>query len=301
MTTAISLADKERNLGVLAALGAFGLWGFAPLYFKLLGDIDATEIIAHRVIWSFVFLWVVLMFRHGKGVFAHIRLPRKTMLVLFGTGLLIGANWLIFVFAVNSGQVLSTSLGYFINPLVSVFLGMVVFKEHLNGLQIIAVVLAGIGTLYLTVAGGTFPWIALSLAISFGFYGMIRKQLEVGPMVGLFWETMLVLPLAVGWMLWMGSKGDLRGDVTSDVDGIILIGTGLMTVLPLLLFAAGVRRLYLSTMGLMQYIAPSISFSMAVFLFKEPFGLEHAITFGCIWVGLCLYSYSSWKNRVRSR
>lgn len=299
MSTGVS-SEKEHRLGLLAALGAFGLWGFAPLYFKLLGDVNAVEIIAHRVLWSVVFLAMVLVFRHRASVFQHIRVPVRTLVVLMGTGLLISANWLIFVFAVNTDRVLSTSLGYFINPLVSVALGLMVFKEHLNGLQVLAVLLAAIGTLYLTLSAGTFPWIALTLAVSFGVYGMLRKQLDVGPMVGLFWETMLMLPFATAWLVWMGQQGLLTADVGSASQTSILIGTGLMTVLPLVLFAAGVKRLYLSTIGLMQYIAPSLSFSMAIFLFKEPFGLDHAITFGCIWAGLVLYSYSSWKNRVRT-
>ncbi len=300
MTITATSSNKEHQLGLLAALGAFGLWGFAPLYFKLLGEVNPIEIIAHRVLWSVVFLWMVLLFRHRGGVFQHVRVTAKTLAVLGGTGLLISANWLIFVYAVNTDRVLSTSLGYFINPLVSVALGMVVFKEHLNGLQVTAVVLAAIGTLYLTLSGGEFPWIALSLAVSFGLYGMLRKQLEVGPMVGLFWETVLMLPFAIGWLVWMSSQASLTADIQLDVQTLILVGTGLMTVLPLVLFAAGVRRLYLSTIGLMQYIAPSLSFTMAIFLFKEPFGLDHAITFGCIWSGLVLYSFSSWRNRVRA-
>lgn len=298
--SAVVSSDKERRLGLLAALGAFGLWGFAPLYFKLLGDVNAAEIIAHRVLWSVVFLAMVLVFRHRGRVFQHVRVPIKTLGILMGTGLLISANWLIFVFAVNTDRVLSTSLGYFINPLVSVALGMVVFKEHLNGLQVLAVSLAAIGTLYLTLSAGTFPWIALTLAVSFGLYGMLRKQLEVGPMVGLFWETVLMLPFATAWLIWVGQQGTLTAEFGEASQTAILIGTGLMTVLPLVLFAAGVRRLYLSTIGLMQYIAPSLSFSMAIFLFKEPFGLDHGVTFGCIWTGLVLYSYSSWKNRVRT-
>ena len=288
----------QRN-GLFAAFAAFSLWGFAPLYFKLLGSVAATEIIAHRIIWSVVCLGLILVLRHRARVLAHIRLPLKTLLTLGLSGLVIGANWLIFVYAVNTDRILSTSLGYFINPLVSVALGMLVFKERLNGLQAIAVLLAATGTLYLTIQGGSFPWIALSLAFSFGTYGLIRKQLDVGPMVGLFWETLLFLPLAIAWLLVLADKDILTGDFTNLREGLTLIGTGLITVFPLVLFAAGVRRLNLSTIGLMQYIAPSLSFCMAVFLFKEPFGVDHAITFGCIWLGLALYSYSSWKSQPR--
>ncbi len=299
MAIAIQSSDQEVRTGLFAGLGAFALWGFAPLYFKLLGSINAVEIIAHRVLWSVVFLLVVLVLRHRGGVLKHIQVSPRTLMILAGSGLLIGLNWLIFVFAVNTDRVLSTSLGYFINPLVSVCLGLVVFKEHLNGLQVIAVILAGAGTLHLTLAVGEFPWIALSLALSFGLYGVIRKKVDVGPMVGLFWETLMVLPLAVAWLAWQSQAGELSGDLSKVGESLTLMGTGLITVIPLILFAAAVRRLFLSTIGLMQYIAPSLSFCMAVFLFKEPFGIDHAITFGCIWTGLCLYSYSSWKNRVR--
>lgn len=299
MNRAVQNSEHEARLGLFAGLGAFGLWGFAPLYFKLLGNINAIEIIAHRVVWSVVFLLLILAFRHRGGVLKHIQVSRKTLMILAFSGLLIGLNWLIFVFAVNTDRVLSTSLGYFINPLVSVLLGLIVFKEHLNGLQVLAVLLAGAGTLHLTLAVGEFPWIALSLALSFGLYGVIRKKVDVGPMVGLFWETLMVLPLALGWLAWVNYSNQLDGDLSNASEAILLMGTGLMTVFPLILFAAAVRRLYLSTIGLMQYIAPSLSFCMAVFIFNEPFGLDHAITFGCIWTGLCLYSYSSWKNRVR--
>lgn len=299
MSTALQSSDQEARIGLFAGIGAFGIWGFAPLYFKLLSSINAIEIIAHRILWAAVFLFLVLVVRHRVRVFNHIHVSPKTLMILAGSGLLIGLNWLIFVFAVNTDRVLSTSLGYFINPLVSVCLGLLVFKEHLNGLQILAVVLAGAGTLHLTLAVGEFPWIALSLAFSFGLYGLIRKKLDVGPMVGLFWETLMVLPLALGWLAWMGYTDQLNGDASNIGQNLTLMGTGLITVIPLILFAAAVRRLFLSTIGLMQYIAPSLSFCMAVFIFNEPFGIDHAITFGCIWTGLCLYSYSSWTNRVR--
>lgn len=299
MNTVAQSREHEARIGLLTGIGAFGLWGFAPLYFKLLGHINAVEIISHRVLWSVVFLLLVLVIRHQKGVLKHIQVTPATLVILACSGLLIGLNWLIFVFAVNTDRVLSTSLGYFINPLVSVLLGLIVFKEHLNGLQVLAVLLAGAGTLHLTLAVGEFPWIALSLALSFGLYGVIRKKVDVGPMVGLFWETLMVLPLALGWLVWMHYSAQSDGDLSSAGEVMVLMGTGLMTVIPLVLFAAAVRRLYLSTIGLMQYIAPSLSFCMAVFIFDEPFGLDHAITFGCIWTGLCLYSYSSWKNHVR--
>lgn len=292
--------DKEVRLGFFSALAAFSLWGFAPLYFKLLGHIHSVEIIAHRVLWSVFILLLVLTIRHRQSLIRHIRCDRKTLLTLFLTGSLVGSNWLIFVFAVNSDRVLSTSLGYFINPLVTVSLGMLVFRERLTGLQVAGVVSAGVGTLYLTLSAGQVPWIALSLALTFGFYGMLRKKLDVGPMVGLFWETVLVLPLALAWLLWRNGRHELTAQWGNIPELLTLAGTGLMTVLPLLLFAAGVRRLNLSTVGLMQYIAPSLSFCMAVFVFREEFTLDHAITFSCIWLGLCMYTWSGWVNRVRS-
>ncbi len=293
--------QRERRLGLLAALGAFGLWGLAPIYFKLFGGIRADEIIAHRIVWSVIFLAVVLAIRHRGGLRNHLRISLGMLATLALSSALIVINWLIFVHAVNTGRVLSTSLGYFINPLVSVLLGMLVFRERLAPVQALAVAIAAAGTLYLTLRVGDFPWMALGLAFSFALYSVVRKLTDVGPMVGLFWETLLAVPLALAWLAFLSAGDRLMFDPGELAGALLLAGTGLVTVIPLLLFAAGVRRLPLSTVGIMQYLAPSVSFILAVFVFAETFTLDHAVTFGCIWLALILFTWSSVRRLRRAR
>ncbi|NDY96399.1 EamA family transporter RarD [Wenzhouxiangella limi] len=289
-------AQREARLGLAAGLGAFSIWGLAPIYFKLLAQVRPDEIIGHRVLWSVVFLGLVLLVRKRAGVIGHLRINGRTLLALCVTGGLIGLNWLIFVYAVNTDRVLSTSLGYFINPLMSVVLGLLVFRERLVPAQSLAILIAAAGTAYMAWQVGEVPWISLSLAATFAVYGLIRKLLDVGPMVGLFWETLIVSPLALGW-LWLLADGDrLSFDPAEPVSAMLLAGTGLLTVAPLLLFAAGVRRLPLTTIGLMQYLAPSLTFILAVFVFGEPFTMDHAITFGLVWLALALFFWAGWQR-----
>lgn len=294
-------ADRDRWAGLAAALGAFCIWGLAPLYFKLLGHVRADEIIAHRVIWSLVFLGLVLAVRERGRFWRHIRPRPRVLAALALSSVLIAANWLTFVYAINTDRVLSTSLGYFINPLVSVLLGLIVFRERFGVLQTSAVVLAVIGTAWLTWRVGRLPWIALVLAFSFAFYGLVRKKTDVGPLVGLFWETLLITPVALAWLFWLRRQGALVFDAGEPGGALLLAGTGLLTLVPLVLFAAGVRRLNLSTIGLMQYLAPSMTFVLAVFFFGEPFTADHAITFACIWTALALFSWGGWQHYRRGR
>lgn len=288
--------EPEARLGLAAGLSAFVIWGMAPIYFKWLAAVAPDEIIGHRVVWSVFFLALVLVLRKRRGIWQHLRIDRRTAAALCLTGSLIALNWLIFVHAVNTDRVLSTSLGYFINPLMSVVLGLLVFRERLVPVQTAAVLLAAAGTAYLTWRIGQLPWIALSLASTFAVYAVIRKLLEVGPMVGLFWETVMISPLALLWMLHLQLRGELAFTPGEPLQFALLIGTGLLTVAPLLLFAAGVRRLPLSTMGLLQYLAPSLTFMLAVFVYGEPFTMDHAITFGCVWVGLVLFFWAGWHR-----
>ena len=289
----------ERRLGLTAGLSAFSIWGLAPIYFKLVATVRPDEIIAHRVLWSVVLLGIVLLLRKRRAVLAHIKVDARVLLALAITSILIALNWLIFVHAVNTDRVLSTSLGYFINPLMSVVLGLLVFRERLIPAQTLAVLIAAAGTAYLTWRIGQLPWIALSLASTFALYSVIRKLLDVGPMVGLFWETLLVSPLALGWLWWLQGQGELSFALDEPARALLLVGTGALTVAPLLLFAAGVRRLPLSTIGLMQYLAPSLTFVLAVFIYGEPFTMHHAITFGLVWLALALFFWASW-HRHRS-
>lgn len=298
--TAASRADVTRK-ALLAGLGAYSFWGLVPLYFKLVASAAADEIIAHRVIWSVVFLALVLLLVHRRRFLAHIAISRRVASALILSGALVAVNWLVFVYAVNSDRVLSTSLGYFINPLVSVVLGTVVLRERMIGAQVIAVLLAAAGTLYLTVRVGEPPWLALALAFSFGLYGLVRKVTDVGPMVGLFWETLMMMPVALLWLAWTAGDDALVFGTLGGFQDLLLIGTGLVTVIPLVLFATAARGLPLITVGLMQYLAPSISFCLAVFLFREPFTLDHAITFGAIWSALALYTGASWQRMRQSQ
>ncbi|MGY6631655.1 MAG: EamA family transporter RarD [Wenzhouxiangella sp.] len=298
----MSPADaRETRLGLIAALGAFSVWGLTPIYFKWLGQVDAAEIIAHRVVWAVLVLMIVLVLRHRGQLLTRLAIGWPTFLALALSGLLIVINWLIFVHAVNTDRVLSTSLGYFINPLVSVVMGLLFFRERLTPVQAGAVLMAGAGTVYMAIGVGQFPWIALGLAFSFALYAVVRKRLDVGPMVGLFWETLLMAPVALAWLLWLHSQDLLVFSQSAAADRWLLAGTGLVTVIPLLLFAAGVRRLALSTIGLMQYLAPTVTFLLAVFVYNEPFTLDHAITFACIWSALVLFTWSGWHQRRRAR
>ncbi len=292
-------SDKDHAAGLAAALAAYGLWGVAPLFFKLLGHVGADEIIAHRVVWSVGFIIVVLAIRQRKHLLNHLRVSPRTLLALAISGSLVAANWLIFVHAVNTDRVLATSLGYFINPLTSVLLGLIFLRERLGLLQSIAVLIAVAATVYLTIAMGSLPWIALGLALTFSFYSLVRKLLDVGPMVGLFWETLLVSPIAVGWFLWLSHQQRLVFAADSLATDGLLIATGLVTVAPLVLFAYAVRRLALSTIGVLQYLAPSLTFLMAVFLFREPFSTDQAIAFSGIWLALILFTYAGWRRRPR--
>ncbi len=294
-------SDRERLAGLAAALGAFCIWGLAPLYFKLLGYVRADEIIAHRVIWSMVFLGLVLLVRERGRFVERVRVDARVLGALLLSAVLIALNWLVFVYAINSDRVLSTSLGYFINPLVNVLLGMLIFRERLGRLQTIAVLLAFAGTAWMTIRVGRLPWIALALAFSFALYGVVRKKTDVGPLVGLFWETLLMTPLALLWLLWLDRNGLLAFDFESLGEAGLLAGTGLVTLVPLVLFATGVRRLNLSTIGLMQYLAPSMTFVLAVFLFGEPFTPDHAVTFACIWTALALFTIAGWRDYRHTR
>lgn len=295
-TSVASNARSSSTVPLLAGLGAYGLWGVVPLYFKLVGQAGADEIIAHRVMWSVVFLAVVLAIRYRGRLRPSIRISRRVALALAVSGALVAANWLIFVYAVNTDRVLQTSLGYFINPLVSVLLGTLVLRERMRAVQGIAVALAALGTIYLAVQVGRPPWLALGLAASFGLYGLVRKITDVGPMVGLFWETLMMTPVVALWFLFIADADALVFARESRSLDLLMAGTGLVTVVPLVLFATAARGLPLITVGLMQYIAPSISFCLAVFLFREPFTSDHAVAFALIWTALALYTASAVRN-----
>jgi chloramphenicol-sensitive protein RarD len=293
--------EKATRFGIAAALAAFLAWGFMPGYFKLVDQVGALEIIAHRVIWATPVLAIFLLVRDGKALFQKLRISGKTLAWLVVSAILLSTNWLIFVWAVVNDQVLATSLGYFINPLVNILLGFLFLQERLTAYQKLAVLLAAAGTLYLGWHLGTPPWIAISLSILFGFYGLVRKRLSVGPMTGLMWENLLLLAPALIYLIWRNSQGQmdfLNGGQSLD---IILIMAGLVTILPLIWFNTATRYLTLTVVGFFQYIGPSITMLLAVFLWNEPFTQGYVVAFGCIWLGLILISLEQVRNMHRRR
>ena len=285
-----SISKQEILSGVVCASSAFLIWGLSPIYWKVLHNIPAFEIIMHRVIWSFLFLLIILVFhRHWNEFTAVIKKPR-TILILLVTTVLLGFNWFIYIWAVNNEHILQASLGYFINPLINVLLGMVFLRERFRRLQTLSLVLAGMAVLYLTFYHGEFPWIALSLAFAFGFYGLIRKVAPVSSLVGLFIEMLFLSGPALAYILFLNSKGaGALFHISTKID-LFLMGTAFLTAFPLLLFTLGTRRLNLSTIGFLQYIAPSCMFLLGVFLYNEPISIAQIFAFVLIWTALFIYS-----------
>jgi chloramphenicol-sensitive protein RarD len=284
---------SAERIGVTAALAAYILWGLTPIYFKLIQSVAPVEIIAHRILWSIPLLAGFLLLRDGPTFWQRLRLPRRTIFILLVSALLVAFNWLVFVWAVVNDQILATSLGYFIGPLVNFLLGFLFLQERLTIIQTIGVLIAASGTVYLGWFLGTPPWISLILAFSFGIYGLIRKMLDVGPMVGLLWETLLLAPPALLYVAWSLQRGSLdfgSGDLQIDT---LLVLAGLVTILPLIWFNVAAKNLPLSTVGFFQYIAPSLTFLLSVFVYGEVFTRGHAVAFGCIWFALAMVSTES--------
>ena len=279
--------------GVACALPAFLIWGLSPVYWKALQHVPPFEILMHRIVWSFAVL-MPLVLAVGRGhEFVGAVKDRRIMSALTATTLIVGGNWFLFIWAINSGHVLQASMGYFINPLVNVLLGFIFLKERLRPLQILAVGLAACGVIYLAFDVGEFPWVALALAVSFGFYGLIRKVAPVSAMVGLTVETLLLALPAAAYLGWLDSRGAgafLRVDAQTD---LLLMGAALMTALPLLLFTLATRRLTFSTVGILQYLSPSCTFLLAVLVYHEPVARGQWLTFVLIWAALVVYSVDS--------
>jgi len=251
------------------------------------------EIILHRMVWSFFFLVPLIIIMRRWQEFIDVFKNHRTLLILLVTALIVGGNWLLYIWAVNNNYLLQASLGYYINPMVNVVLGMVFLKERLRRPQMLAVLLAFAGVLYLTISYGEFPWIALTLALSFGLYGLIRKVAPVGSLVGLTVETLLLSIPALIYLFYLDSRGAGTIFRVSLKLSLLLMGCALVTAIPLLFFTVGARRLYLSTLGLLQYIAPSCMFILAVFLYREPFSSAQVVTFIFIWTALAIYSTDS--------
>ncbi|WP_108671297.1 EamA family transporter RarD [Peribacillus acanthi] len=289
--------SQERE-GILYGALSYFIWGIVPLYWKWLDHVGAEEILAHRVVWSFVFMMILLLvtkkWNHFIIYFNEIVRNRKKLFALTVASVLVSMNWGIFIWAINADRILDTSLGYYINPLISVLLGVVILKEKLSRPQVISVVLAAIGVIILTFHFGKFPTISFILAITFGLYGLAKKMINADASIGLTLETMMVAPIALGYFLISAFQG--QSMFVSSIDTtLLLIGGGIATALPLLFFAKGAQKVSLSMMGFLQYIAPTLTLMIGVFIYHEEFTRTHLISFIFIWVGLIIYSFSKTK------
>jgi chloramphenicol-sensitive protein RarD len=285
--------------GIINATLAFLCWGLFPIYFHALQEVPAGQILAHRVVWSLLFLAIVLTVRRQwKWLPEVLRRPR-VIASFVASAFLLSANWLVYIWAVNNGHVIEGSLGYFINPLVNIMFGYLLLKERLRAGQWAAIALAALGVAWLTWQTGSVPWIALILAGTFGGYGLMRKTAALGALEGLSFETMVLFPLALGYIIWLSAHGDNGfANSASGTTRWLLIAAGPITAIPLLLFASGARKIPLAVLGMLQYISPTIQFLLGVWLFHEAFTAERLVGFVLIWSALALYAAEGlWRNR----
>ncbi|MDD9179027.1 MULTISPECIES: EamA family transporter RarD [Aliivibrio] len=287
---ATELEQQRTRQGVFFALGAYTIWGIAPIYFKTISEVSPFEILSHRVIWSFFFLAGLLFLSKGWKTVSNTLKDKKKMAYLATTGLLIGTNWLIFIWAVTTNHMLNASLGYFINPIFNVMLGMVFLGERLRKLQWLAVTFAVIGVIIQLVTFGSIPIVALALACSFGFYGLLRKKVAMDAQSGLFIETLVMLPIAAVYLLFIADSPTSNFAANPITLNLLLVAAGIITTVPLLCFTGAATRLKLSTLGFFQYIGPSLMFILAVGLYGEEFSADKAITFVFIWAALIVFT-----------
>jgi chloramphenicol-sensitive protein RarD len=294
-----SEAAEAQRKGVIYGLAAYLCWGFFPVYFKSVHLVPPLEMVAHRICWSLAFLLLLIAWKGAWGDMRRLLAAPKSLGALAVSTLLIATNWLVFIYAISAGEVLQSSLGYFINPLVSVLLGCVFLGERLERVQWLSIALAASGVIYLAVSHGSMPWISLLLAASFGLYGLIRKALHVEPLVGLTVETLLLAPFALGYLVWLHQAGTGVFLANSTRLDILIPMAGIVTAIPLLLFAAAAKRLRLATVGFLQYITPTMHFLLAVLVYGETFTHTHLVSFIFIWCGLALYSLHAYRASGR--
>jgi chloramphenicol-sensitive protein RarD len=294
--------DQSRTrAGLLFGVGAYLSWGLLPIYFKLVAMVPSTEIVAHRILWSLLFLAGLATLWHRWPAIRAALATSRVMMTLTLTALLIGGNWLIYIYSIVSGHVIESSLGYYLNPLINVVLGVVLLKEKLSRLQIVATLLAAAGVSVLALGAGTGLWISFALAGTFAMYGFLRKIAPVDALEGLSIETLILTPIALGWLLWLQRQG--QGGLFDHGPGVamLLVFGGVITAVPLLLFTAAARRLPYSTMGFLQYISPTLQFLTAVLLFGEHLTTAHMICFALIWSALALVSFDGLRAAARAR
>lgn len=288
------MGSLDENLtGLLYGIMAYIAWGVLPLYWKLLKVIPASEILVHRIFWSFIFVSLLLMFSQDWKKVKKVAHNKKKLIIIFLASLIISGNWGIYIWAVNTQQVVEASMGYYINPLVVFLFSVVILKEKLNKWQFLSIALAAVGVIIITTQYGKVPWIALGLAISFASYGLLKKLLKVESMVGLALETAIIAPFALVYILFLQWQGTGAIGRIPWLTLLILIGSGIVTATPLLWFAMAAQRIKFSTIGFLQYIAPSISLFLGVVIFKEPFTPTHLLSFAFIWLALIIYSLSN--------
>lgn len=290
------------NPGVLYATSAFLCWGLFPLYFHAIGDVPPMEILAHRMLWSLLFLVVVLTARSQWRWLPDVLKKPKVVWSFIASALLLSANWFVYIWSVKNGHVIDASLGYFINPLVNVLLGQLVLKEHLRRGQWLAVAIAAAGVLWLTVQAGQLPWIALILGCTFGGYGLLRKTAALAALEGLSFETLILFPLALAYVAWLAMHGQNAFlNAPSDTTRWLLVAAGPITAIPLLLFAAGARRIPMAVLGMLQYLSPTIQMLLGLWVFHEAFSAERMAGFIVIWSALAVYMAEGlWTSRRAS-
>lgn len=299
--------DRMKNnakLGITYALIAYLIWGVLPIYWKFVDDTRPDAVLAHRIIWSFVFILIIILLSKNFSTFLkeckRILFDKKTFFIILSASILISLNWLIFIWAVQNNYVVQSSLGYYINPLMNVVLGLIFFKEVLSKAQTTAVVLAAIGVLYLTFSYGVFPWVSLALATTFAIYGVLKKIVNINPMFSLAIETLFVTPLALIYLVYLFGPTLGFNSQPASLNGLLMFA-GIATAIPLLLFGTAVQQISLSLVGFLQYIAPTLMLLIGVFLYNEPFTQAHLVAFTFIWAALVLYMVSSFKPKRKLR
>jgi len=288
------------NKGIWYALGAYLTWGLFPIYWKLLAGIPALQLLGHRIFWSFLLLFGIVLFARQVKVF-RASLNRRVLLIYSVAAILIAINWLTYVWAVGAGFIVETSLGYFINPLLAVLFGVIFLRERLRPLQWLPIGLAAAGVLYLTFAYGSLPWVALTLAFSFAFYGLVKKTAPLGALHGLTLETGILFLPAIAFLLFSEFSGTSAFMHTSPLQDVMLIGAGLVTVIPLWMFSTAAQRIPLTMIGILQYVNPTMQFLLGVLIYKEPFDHRRLIGFGVVWVALILFGLEGYFAQRRTK
>lgn len=287
--------EKVRN-GLISALIAYSIWGFLPVYFKYVHTVPAMEMLAHRILWAVPFGAAIVLYRQQFSEVKRALTHRRTLLFLLLSAAFVSVNWFLYIVTIQRNEVFQASLGYYINPLMYVMVGVLFLGEKLRRFQAIAVILATTGVAVLTLSSGQFPWLAIALAVTFTVYGVIRKQVVVGAIAGLFIETLFVVPFAVFYLIWL-SRAHITVLTTADTSMVLLLAlSGPLTVLPLLFFALAARRLPLTTLGMMQFLAPTLNFGVAVY-YGEVLTTAHIICFACIWLAISLFIYDAWRRK----